>query len=96
MKFEIMRDRLLEGFNDVMKAISPRLANPILTGIKIDVNEEGFRLTGSDSDITIYTLYVLKKTGEQIISVIESGSIVFQAKFFNEIIRKLPTNDVTS
>ncbi|MFC4411644.1 DNA polymerase III subunit beta [Chungangia koreensis] len=94
MKFDIVRDRLLDGLNDVMKAVSSKAAIPILTGIKIDVTEEGLRLTGSDSDITIQSFIPAEEDGEQIIRVIEPGSIVLQAKFFNEIIRKLPTNDV--
>ncbi|MFC5601654.1 DNA polymerase III subunit beta [Sporosarcina koreensis] len=95
MKFEIMRDWLLEGLNDVMKAISQKVANPILTGVKMDVNEKGLTMTGSDSDITICTFIPVEQDGEQIIRVIESGSIILQAKVFSEIVRKLPTNDVT-
>jgi DNA polymerase-3 subunit beta len=94
MKFEIMRHRLIEGLNDVMKAVSSKTTIPILTGIKIEVTEEGLRLTGSDSDITIQTFIKTEENGEQVIRVIEEGSIVLQARMFNEIIRKLPTNDV--
>ncbi len=94
MKFEIMRHRLIEGLNDVMKAVSSKTTIPILTGIKIEVTEEGLRLTGSDSDITIQTFIRTEENGEQVIRVIEEGSIVLQARMFNEIIRKLPTNDV--
>ena len=41
MKFDIMRDSLLDGLNDVMKAVSSKTTIPILTGIKIDVTDEG-------------------------------------------------------
>ena len=95
MKFEIMRDRLLDGLNDVMKAISQKVAIPILTGIKIEVDEKGITMTGSDSDITICTFIPAEDNGEQIIKVTEKGSIVLQAKVFSEIARKLPTNEVT-
>ena len=94
MKFEVMRDSLLEGLNDVMKAVSSKTTIPILTGLKLEVTEKGLYLTGSDSDITIQTFLPVEKDGEQIIQVIEPGTIVLQAKMFNEIIRKLPTNDV--
>ncbi len=94
MKFEIMRDKLLDGLSDVMKAISQKVAIPILTGIKIEVNENGVTLTGSDSDITICTFIPAEDNGEQIIRVVEKGSIVLQAKVFSEIVRKLPTNQV--
>ena len=52
-------------------------------------------MTGSDSDITICTFIPAEDNGEQIIKVTEKGSIVLQAKVFSEIVRKLPTNEVT-
>jgi len=94
MKFEIVRDELLDGLNDVMKAISQKVAIPILTGIKIEVDEKGMTMTGSDSDITICTFIPAERDGEQLIKVEEKGSIVLQARVFSEIVRKLPTNDV--
>lgn len=94
MKFEIKRDELLDGLNDVMKAISQKVAIPILTGIKIEVNEKGMTMTGSDSDITICTFIPAECDGEQLIKVIEAGNIVLQARVFSEIVRKLPTNEV--
>lgn len=94
MKFEIIRERLVEGLNDVMKAVSSKTTLPILTGIKIDVSGEGVRLTGSDSDITIQTFIPAEEDGKQVINITEGGSIVLPAKFFGEIVRKLPTNDV--
>lgn len=94
MKFEIMRERLLNGLSDVMKAVSSKTTIPILTGIKLEISEQGLRLTGSDSDITIQTFIPTEENGEQVIRVIEEGSIVLQARVFNEIVRKLPTNDV--
>ena len=94
MKFEIMRERLLNGLSDVMKAVSSKTTIPILTGIKLEISEQGLRLTGSDYDITIQTFIPTEENEEQVIRVIEEGSIVLQARVFNEIIRKLPTNDV--
>lgn len=94
MKFEIMRDRLLDGLNNAMRAISSKTTIPILTGIKLDVTAEGLRLTGSDADITIQTFVKTEENGKQIIHVDEPGSIVLQARMLHEIVRKLPTNEV--
>lgn len=94
MKFEIMRDSLLEGLSDVIKAVSSKTTIPILTGLKLEITNKGLYITGSDSDITIQTFIPVEKNGEQIIRITEPGSIVLQARVFNEIVRKLPTNDV--
>ncbi|EPD51512.1 DNA polymerase III, beta subunit [Paenisporosarcina sp. HGH0030] len=94
MKFEIKRERLLDGLNDVMKAVSSKTTIPILTGIKLELTEEGLHITGSDSDITIQTFIKAEENGEQVINIFENGTIVLQARMFNEIVRKLPTNAV--
>ncbi|MDV6378829.1 DNA polymerase III subunit beta [Sporosarcina sp. GW1-11] len=94
MQFEIMRDRLLDGLSDVVKAISSKVTTPILTGIKLEATQKGLTMTGSDSDITISTFIPLEEDGTQIIKMIQPGTLVLQAKVFNEIIRKLPTNEV--
>lgn len=94
MKFSIVRDQLINALNDVMKAVSSKTTIQILTGIKIDVTTEGIYLTGSDSDITIQTFIPAEEDGQEIIDIETTGSIVLQAKMFNEIVRKLPTNEV--
>ena len=94
MKFNIVRDKLIAALNDVMKAVSSKTTIPILTGIKIDVKNEGIYLTGSDADITIQTFVPVEEDGQQLITITTPGSIVLQARMFNEIIRKLPTNEV--
>ena len=94
MKFDIIREHLLAGLNDVMKAVSSKTTTPILTGIKLDITNEGLHLTGSDADITIQTFIPVEEDGKQVINVTTTGSIVLQARMFNEIVRKLPTNEV--
>lgn len=94
MKFTIQRDLLVESVQDVMKAIASRTTIPILTGIKITVSEEGVTLTGSDSDISIES-FIPKEEDDKInVEIRECGSIVLQARFFNDIIRKLPQDIV--
>lgn len=92
MRFIIQRDRLVQSVQDVMRAITSRTTIPILTGIKIMVTEEGVTLTGSDSDVSIESFIPKEEDGNEIVEVIESGGIVLQARFFNDIIKKLPTD----
>lgn len=94
MKFIIQRDRLINTVQDVMKAISSRTTIPILTGIKIIASEEGVTFTGSDSDISIESFIPKEEDGNEIIDIKQSGGIVLNAKFFGEIIRKLPMDTV--
>jgi DNA polymerase III subunit beta len=94
MRFIIQRDRLVQSVQDVMKAVTSRTTIPILTGIKITANEEGVTLTGSDSDISIESFIPKEDAGDEIVEIKQAGSIVLQAKFFSEIVKKLPTDSV--
>ncbi|WP_099158966.1 DNA polymerase III subunit beta [Virgibacillus ndiopensis] len=94
MKFIIQRDQLIASVQDVMKAISSRTAIPILTGMKIEAKQHGITLTGSDSDISIESYIPAEEDGIVHVENIEEGNIVLQAKYFPDIVRKLPEKTV--
>ncbi|MBM7693578.1 DNA polymerase-3 subunit beta [Peribacillus deserti] len=94
MRFIIQRDRLIQSVQDVMKAVTSRTTIPILTGIKITATEEGVTFTGSDSDISIESFIPAEEGGDEIVEIKETGSIVLQARFFSEIVKKLPLGTV--
>ncbi|KGX85677.1 DNA polymerase III subunit beta [Pontibacillus litoralis] len=94
MKFTIQRDQLMESVQDVMKAISSRTTIPILTGMKVEATEHGVKLTGSNSDISIESFIPIEQNGIVYVENIQPGSIVLQAKYFPDIVRKLPQQTV--
>src|SRR5699024_10689631 len=94
MKFIISRDILIANVQDVMKAISSRTAVPILTGMKMEAKADGITLTGSDSDISIESFIPAEENGIVHVEQIEPGDIIIQARYFPEIIRKLPNPTV--
>lgn len=89
MQFTINRNLFLENLNNVMRAISSRATIPILSGIKLDLSENELTLTGSDTNISIE----IKIPVNDDLKVISTGSIVLPARFFSEIIKKLPGKD---
>ncbi|MBI0033040.1 MULTISPECIES: DNA polymerase III subunit beta [unclassified Lactobacillus] len=86
MKFTVNRNLFLDNLNNVMHAISSRATIPILSGIKINLTEDELLLTGSDTDISIE----IKIPVSEDLTVASTGSIVLPARFFSEIIRRLP------
>ncbi|MED4797740.1 DNA polymerase III subunit beta [Priestia megaterium] len=94
MKFIIQKDYLVQSVQDVMKAVSSRTTIPILTGIKIGATEEGVTLTGSDSDISIESFIPNEEEGKEIVDIQKPGSVVLPARFFSEIVKKLPKDIV--
>lgn len=94
MKFTINRSAFLNSLADVQRAISSKTTIPILTGVKIIANDEGLTLTGSDSDISIEAFIPVEDEKNQL-EIMETGGIILQARFFNEIVRKLPDDKMT-
>lgn len=94
MKLSIRNDALNEAIGQVIRAVSPRTAIPILGGIKLDADERGLTLTASDTDISIQSFIPAEKDGEPVVRLESKGSLVLGARFFSEIVKKLPSDEV--
>jgi DNA polymerase-3 subunit beta len=94
MKLQISKTPLNDAIQDVMKAVPTKTSNPILTGIKIDADSHGVTLTATDSDITIRRFIAAEQGGKTIVDIYIPGSVVLSAKFFSEIVRKLPMEKI--
>lgn len=95
MKFTVNRSAFLKKLKDVQLAVSSRSTIPILTGIKLIASEEEIQLTGSNSDISIET-FVRKSDEQSGLTIEEEGQIVLQpARFFSDIVNKLPDETFT-
>ena len=95
MKFTVNRLELLKKLRDVQLAISNKTTIPILTGLKLEVNKEGIKITGSNSDISIESK-IFVDDEEANLQIEETGSIVLQpARFFADIINRLPDENFT-
>ena len=88
MKFSILKTNLLNALNTVSKAISNKNPNAILTGVKLELNELGLTLIGTDTDISISTFVSKVENDEQIITIFETGSVIISCKYILDIVRK--------
>ena len=73
MKITIERNLLLTKLNMVSHALSSKTPLPVLTAIKMSVNEEGMTLIASNGDISIraklqYAEMQVEETGEVAVS----------------------------
>jgi len=87
MKLVVSKSNLLRGVNIVSKAVPTRTTMAILECILIDASTNEIKLMANDLEIGIET----KVEGE----ILERGIIALDAKFFSEVVRKLPDSDVT-
>lgn len=94
MQFTINRSAFIKALNYVNRAISSRASMPILTHIKMVVEETGITLTGSDTDISIET--TIEKTDDSAnLKIQEIGAIALPATFFTNIVKRLPGEEMT-
>jgi DNA polymerase-3 subunit beta len=94
MKFTINRTAFISQLNNVLRAISSKTTIPILTGLKMVVNNDNIVLTGSNSDITIESV-IDANNADYDLTVSDPGAIVLPARFFSDIVKKLPDKQVT-
>ncbi|NVY96603.1 DNA polymerase III subunit beta [Lactobacillus sp. DCY120] len=94
MKFSMNRNQFSHQISNVQRVVSTKSTIPILTGIKLDLREEGLTVTGSNVDISVQT-FIDQQDADNELQIESAGAIVLPARFFNEIIKKLPDSDFT-
>ncbi|WJK30273.1 DNA polymerase III subunit beta [Limosilactobacillus reuteri] len=94
MNFTINRSAFISQLNNVLRAISSKTTIPILTGLKMVVNEDNIVLTGSNSDITIESVISANDANNDL-TIEDTGAMVLPARFFSDIVKKLPDKKVT-
>ncbi|CAH0416950.1 DNA polymerase III subunit beta [Periweissella fabaria] len=94
MKFTVNRAAFIKELNDVSRAIASRTTIPVLTGLKLVVDQDSITLTGSDSDISIETTLSIADEAAAL-NIEQPGAIVLPARFFIDIVKQLPAQAMT-
>ena len=87
MKFKIKTSALKEVVSSVSRVVDPRPAPPSLQGIYLKTREDLLEVVGSDLDIVLKARTAVKTEVE--------GETLVNARVLSEIVRKLPTGEVT-
>lgn len=95
MIFTIRKDVFLKALNIANRALSSKVALPILNSLKLELDEEGLHITGSNNDITIKTTIPLKENDEEIISNTKYGGALVNGRLLTEIVRKCERDTLT-
>ena len=95
MRCVIEKEQLIKGLVMVSKAIPQKSELPILQNVKMELNEKGFQLTGTDNNIIISTV-VPYMIGEKVIirNPYQGGTLV-NCKIFLEVIRHMEDEYIT-
>ena len=95
MRFTIKREEFLKGLNIASRAISNKNAKAVLENFKLELNEKGLFITGTDENISIKTQVPYKLGEEDIIRNYKEGSVLIKARLLVEMIRKMDTEEIT-
>ncbi len=95
MKFTINRLNFLKILSTVNVAIGQKSPTPAFLNFKIEVNENGLIVTGSDNDITIESILPFSIDNTPVITDYTYGSTLISAKYLLEIIRRLDSDLVS-
>lgn len=85
MKFSIAREILLEALNNVSKGLSSKTPLPVLTGIKIETNNNKLILTTTNREISIQACI----ENEESLVIENDGWCVVPGKYFIDIAKKI-------
>lgn len=92
MEFIVNHKQFTQALSEVNKAISTKSLIPILSGIKITADQFGITLIASNSNIFIEKFIPVLIEDEKIATILKAGTIVVPAKYFIEIIKKMPSD----
>ena len=95
MRFTIKREEFLKGLNTAGRAVSNKIAMPVLENLKLDLTDRGLFITGSNLDISIKTQVPYKLGEEEIIRNYKEGSTLIKAKLIMDIARKMDSDEIT-
>lgn len=87
MKIKTSKDTLFSAIQTVQNIVSPKATLPILSNMLVEASGESLKLNTTDLDIGI--------SCQTSIQTLEEGAITIPAKRFSDIVRELPSGDVT-
>lgn len=96
MRFTIKRDEFLKGLTIASRAVNSKMvADPVLTNLKIELNEAGLYITGSNNELTIRSFTPYSKNDNEIIRNYKEGVALINCKIITEIARKMESEEIT-
>jgi DNA polymerase-3 subunit beta len=92
IKFSINKSLFIQALNATKRAISSKNAIPVLSTLKIEVNQNDITLTGSNGQISIENTIPISNENAGLL-ITSTGAVLLEANFFINIVSSLP--DIT-
>ncbi len=96
MRFIIKRDEFLKALLVAGRAVnSKNSAVPVLANLKLDLDEKGLSVTGSNYELTIKTSIPYSLNDREIIRNVQEGTTLVNAKIITDMARKIDSEEIS-
>lgn len=95
MRLSIDKEQFLKALNIASKAIASKSADPLLANLKLDLNERGLEVTGTNKEITIQSLVPYRIGDKEIIRSAGLGAALINAKLLTEAVRRMGGSELS-
>ncbi len=95
MRFVIKRDELLKALLIAGRAVNSKSsAVPVLANLKLELDEKGLSITGSNYELTIKTSIPYTRNDVEIIRNTKEGATLVNAKIITDMARKIDVDEI--
>lgn len=96
MKFTINRDEFIKALLNVCRIIQAKNSvNPILSNVRLVLDNSGLNITGSNGDLSISQTIPLFSGDKELIRDVRQGAVLVKAKIITDIARKIDGKELT-
>ena len=96
MRFVIKRDEFLKALLIAGRAVnSKNSAVPVLANFKLDLDDKGLSVTGSNYELTIKTSIPYSQDDREIIRNVQEGTTLVNAKIITDMARKIDAEEIS-
>ena len=96
MRFVIKRDEFLKSLLIAGRAVnSKNSVVPVLANFKLDLDEKGLSITGSNYELTIKTCIPYSIDDREIIRNVQEGTTLVNAKIITDMARKIDSDEIS-
>ena len=95
MRFVIKRDEFLKALLIAGRAVnSKNSAVPVLANLKLELDDHGLAITGSNYELTIKTTVPYSINDQEIIRNVQEGTTLVNAKIITDMARKIDADEI--
>ncbi len=95
MRLSVDKEQFVKALNSASHAIGAKSADPILANLKLDLNEKGLEITGTNGEITIKSTVPYMIEGNTIIRGAGLGTVLVNAHLLTEVVRRMGGNEIS-